>query len=273
MPLLESLACSSTLVLILCCVDLCGACCLCVALLLPQKFNIEITGKELSCLRNLNWLNDETINFYFEMLGARAAANRAAPAHKVLGTAAQLASGRPASVLPSQQDRVHFFSSFFYTKLSGDGGAGGYNYKNVSRWLKRCKADISALDKIVLPVHVGHNHWCLAVANLKLRRFEYYDSLGGDNPECLRFLRRYVSDEMAAQCGPGKAKDSGVDSSSWVDVTVKGIPQQHNGSDCGVFTCIFANYVAENRPFDFSYRDMPYFRRRIALDIAAQKVL
>ena len=229
----------------------------------------------MSCLRNLNWLNDETMNFYFEMLGARAARNRSVPQSQVLGSPAQRASRflsqPPASLLPSQQDRVHFFNSFFYTKLSGDGGTGGYNYKNVSRWLKRSKADILSLDKIICPVHVGHNHWCLAVANLKQRRFEYYDSLGGSNPECLRFLRRYVVDEMTAQSGAAKTKELDVD--SWTDLNVKGIPQQNNGSDCGVFTIMFANYVAENRPFEFTFRDMPYFRRRIALEIAAQKVL
>lgn len=213
------------------------------------------------------------MNFYFEMLAARAVSNRSVPAARVLGTPAQIASRSRSTLLPSQQDRVHFFNSFFYTKLSGDGGTGGYNYKNVSRWLKRSKADIAALDKIVLPVHVGHNHWCLAVINLQQRRFEYYDSLGGSNPECLRFLRRYVVDELTAQSvgGAAKAKELAVD--SWLDLTVKGIPQQNNGSDCGVFTMIFANYLAENRPFDFTFRDMPYFRRRIALEIAAQKVL
>ena len=30
-----------------------------------------------------------------------------------------------------------------------------------------------------MPVHVGGNHWCLAVVNFKQKQFEYYDSLGG----------------------------------------------------------------------------------------------
>ena len=36
-----------------------------------------------------------------------------------------------------------------------------YNFANVRRWTK--KFDIFALEKVVMPVHVGQMHWCLAV--------------------------------------------------------------------------------------------------------------
>jgi hypothetical protein len=62
-----------------------------------QKFNIEIFGKDLNCLRSSNWLNDETINFYIELLAERSKRNRIA-----------------TSVAPSQQLRLHFFNTFFY---------------------------------------------------------------------------------------------------------------------------------------------------------------
>lgn len=39
------------------------------------------------------------------------------------------------------------------------------------------------LDKIIIPIHLSM-HWCLAVINLKEKRFEYYDSLLGNNDEC-----------------------------------------------------------------------------------------
>lgn len=214
-------------------------------------------------------------------------------------------------VLPSQRDRIHFYSSFFYTKLTQ---GGTYLHKNVARWSKMAKIDVSDLDKIILPVHVGHNHWCCAIVNIRERQLEYYDSLGGTNPTCLQYLRRYVEDEVRAH---RPEKLAAMDVASWREINVKGIPQQNNGSDCGVFTLKFADYASENRPFTFTYksernkrtdndsavlrrvarapvllcsrcsrlfvcarwllvwlhRDMPYFRRRIALEIANQKVL
>jgi sentrin-specific protease 1 len=45
------------------------------------------------------------------------------------------------------------------------------------------KMDIFALDKIIVPVHLG-THWCLAVINMRKKRVEYYDSLGGTNSFC-----------------------------------------------------------------------------------------
>lgn len=216
---------------------------------IADKFNIEITGKELVCLRNLNWLNDETINFYMGMLDERQKRNQ-----------------KSSYALPHHRARVHFFSSFFYTKLSEN----GYTYKSVSRWTKRAKINILDLDKIVLPVHVGQNHWCCAIINLAEKQFEYYDSLGGSNPTCLRNLRRYVEDEVKTY-NPTKLQELKLD--TWKEVHVKGIPQQNNGSDCGVFTLKFADYASEGLPFNFTHRDMPYFRRRIALEIKYQQVL
>ena len=42
------------------------------------------------------------------------------------------------------------------------------------------------MDKVVIPIHVHNNHWCLALINLRDKRFEYYDSLGGNNITCLK---------------------------------------------------------------------------------------
>jgi len=221
-----------------------------------DKFNIEITGKELVCLRNLGWLNDEVINFYLELLVERSKRNRAAP---------------PGTVAPSQRDAVHCYSTFFLVKAAGSGNA-GYVHKNVARWSRSAKIDVARLDKLLAPVHVGLNHWCCALANLRARRMEYYDSMGGTNDDALKLLRRYVADEVAAH-HPELVKE--MDVLNWPLVTPgrTKLPQQNNGSDCGVFMLKFMDYASENRPFDFTFRDMPYFRRRIALEIANQQVL
>lgn len=48
----------------------------------------------------------------------------------------------------------------------------------------------------------------------------------------------------------------------------RSVPQQDNGSDCGVFTCIFANYYSQNLDLKFSSDHMPDFRQKIALDLS-----
>lgn len=40
-----------------------------------------------------------------------------------------------------------------------------------------------------------------------------------------------------------------------------------NGSDCGVFMTRTADYLARGAQLDFTQADMPYFRRRMVLDI------
>lgn len=40
------------------------------------------------------------------------------------------------------------------------------------------------MDKVIIPIHT-EQHWCLAVINLKEKRFEYYDSLRDFTQNCL----------------------------------------------------------------------------------------
>ena len=47
----------------------------------------------------------------------------------------------------------------------------------------------------------------------------------------------------------------------------RGIPQQRNGFDCGVFMCKNADYHARDGLLNFTQADIDYFRRRIVLEI------
>jgi hypothetical protein len=197
--------------------------------------NIRLERKDLKRLEFTEWLNDEVVNFYMQLLNERS----------------QQSSNN------GKQPKCYLFNSFFYTLLSN----GGYNYSRVQKWTR--KIDIFTLDKVFVPVHLG-NHWCLAVINFADKRFEYYDSLGGENPKCLERLRRYVKDEY-------RTKHKGeYDLSEWQDYTPLNIPHQQNGYDCGVFMCKFADYLSRGKPFDFSQSDMSYFRKRMILEILSK---
>jgi hypothetical protein len=87
------------------------------------------------------------------------------------------------------------FSSYFCVQLA----IGGFCYENVENWTTRARVDVFALERLLFPVNVDKVHWTLAVINLKLRRFEYYDSLGGTNQTALSNLRLWLNEESKAK--------------------------------------------------------------------------
>ena len=115
---------------------------------LVDAHKIQITVKDLDTLSGLNWLNDEIINFYMQMIVSRAAESQ----------------GR----LPA----VYAFNTFFYSRIMEKG------YTAVKRWTK--KVDLFAHSMLLIPVHLGM-HWCLAVVDVDRKVITYYDSMGGNN--------------------------------------------------------------------------------------------
>jgi len=199
---------------------------------LVDAHKIQITVKDIGTLRGLNWLNDEVINFYMQMIVTRSGKDNFCP--------------------------VYACTTFFYPKLK-DGG-----HASVKRWTK--KVDIFSHAIILIPVHLGM-HWCLATIDMQRKAITYYDSMGGNNKGCLKALAEYVKEEHQAK------KGAPLDMSKWSQVIASDIPQQMNGSDCGMFTCKFAEYLSRRAKFTFSQRDMPYFRKRMVYEIVKNKLL
>ena len=132
--------------------------------------------------------------------------------------------------------------------------------------------DLFSYSRVFIPVHVHGNHWCLGCVSVGSRRIEYLDSLGGDNAVFFSTLRAYLADEWAAHHPQSPA----LDLSRWSDSRPAALPRQYNGSDCGVFTLKFADFLsldAASSALPFTAADMAYFRHRIALEISLQTVL
>lgn len=68
-------------------------------------------------------------------------------------------------------------------------------------------------------------------------------------------------------------KKSEFDLSSWSLECRAEIPRQMNGSDCGVFTCCFAELSSRRLDFKFNQSIMPYFRRRMVYEICQRELL
>ncbi|CDW52635.1 Sentrin [Trichuris trichiura] len=97
---------------------------------LAKLCSIPVTRADLRTLMGYNWLNDEIVNFYMQLLVSR---SKAIP------------------VLPT----VYAFSTFFFLKLQRSGHAG------VCKWTK--DVDIFSYDLLLIPIHLS-NHWVLTVA-------------------------------------------------------------------------------------------------------------
>lgn len=88
-----------------------------------------------------------------------------------------------------------------------------------------------------------------------------YDSLGGNHDHSLDLFLDYLQQEHLDK------KKTPLDISGWKCETPKNIPRQGNMSDCGAFTCTFAERLSRNEPFNFSQQDMVPIRRRMVLNI------
>ncbi|OQR78931.1 sentrin-specific protease 1-like [Tropilaelaps mercedesae] len=200
---------------------------------LSEMLRLEITRNDLETLTGLNWLNDNVINFYLTMVVERAKADPALP-------------------------KVYAFNTFFVTTLEHKG------YPGVRRWTK--KIDLFSHDIVLVPVHLGM-HWCMAVIDMRDSTIKYYDSMGMRNDRCLRDLLDYLTSEMKDK------KKEVLDMNQWRLINVEGLPQQNNGSDCGMFACKYAEYAARDARLNFTQADMPYFRRRMIVELLDRRLM
>jgi len=203
-------------------------------LALHEPSNIVITREILQCLNNKEWLNDEVINLYLDLLKERELRE------------------------PRKFLKCHFFNTFFYKKLISS----GYDYKAVRRWTTKRKLGYSLIDcdKIFVPIH-KEVHWCLAVINIRDKKFQYLDSLGGMDKKVLSTLAKYIVDEVKDKSGQQ------MDVLSWKHEGVKNLPLQDNGWDCGMFMLKYIDFYSRDMDLIFGQKQMHYFRRRTAKEI------
>ncbi|TFY69051.1 hypothetical protein EVJ58_g649 [Rhodofomes roseus] len=205
----------------------------------------QITDKDLSRLKPNTWLNDEIINFYGQLIMSRAEASKEN-------------SGMNGKKKPLN---VHYFSSFFWTKLEGD----GYEKGRLAKWTK--KVDIFSKDVVLIPVNHHNAHWTAAAINFRRKRIESYDSMGMPRQNVFKLLRGYLDAEHRNK------KREPFDFSGWKNFVLVDTPQQENGFDCGVFTCQFLESLSRGEEhFAFKQANMSYLRRRMIWEIGNSKL-
>ncbi|KAH7918362.1 cysteine proteinase [Leucogyrophana mollusca] len=210
----------------------------------------QVADRDLSRLMPSQWLNDEIINFYGQMILSRSEDSKENPG------ANGVAGGKKKPL------NVHYFSTFFWTKMRGE----GYERSRLAKWTK--KFDIFSKDIILIPVNHNNSHWTAAAINFRRKRIESFDSMNLDRQQVFKTLRQYIDLEHRNK------KKQPFDFTGWEDYDPEDTPQQENGYDCGVFTCQFLESLSRGEEFfNFTQKDMPYLRRRMIWEIGNAKFL
>lgn len=202
--------------------------------ILSSAFKLRITRGDIQTLKNYHWLNDEVINFYMNLLVERSKKQ-----------------GYPA---------LHAFSTFFYPKLKSGG------YQAVKRWTKG--VNLFEQELVLVPIH-RKVHWSLVVMDLRKKCLKYLDSMGQKGHRICETLLQYLQDESKTK------RNTDLNLLEWTHYSMKPheIPQQLNGSDCGMFTCKYADYISRDRPITFTQHQMPLFRKKMVWEILHQQLL
>jgi sentrin-specific protease 1 len=139
-------------------------------------------------------------------------------------------------------------------------GPGVYTVRSTKPRMKR---KIRAAQRVFLPVNLHGNHWVLLVAELRTRTITCYDSLKGGTTTA----QEEVMDNVSVWLAMLQHQHGGIDL-DWTTTVAPDMPQQLNLYDCGVYTCLAADYLANGEAVTAITPDtVQYMRQRIAMRI------
>ncbi|KAK7207266.1 hypothetical protein BZA70DRAFT_233857 [Myxozyma melibiosi] len=207
---------------------------------LISAFRIDITVRDVRTLGDRQWLNDNVIDFYLELVTQRS---------------------RDHASKNDDYPRSFVYTTHFYSTLQSKG------YQGVARWGRRKQLDLASVDYIFIPINIHNAHWCASVINIKDKRFEYYDSMAGGPGGAFKYLREYLINESRTQNVPLNDVDQ------WEDYIPNDSPLQRNGYDCGVFTCKTVEVLSRAAPLTFTQNEMKLLRQRMVFEILQGKLL
>uniref|UniRef100_A0A1A9WDH3 Ubiquitin-like protease family profile domain-containing protein n=1 Tax=Glossina brevipalpis TaxID=37001 RepID=A0A1A9WDH3_9MUSC len=164
--------------------------------ILISKFNLNITRQDLRTLCGCEWLNDQIINFYMNLLIERSEKES------------------KLNRLPS----VYAMNTYFVTRLLQIG------YDGIKQWTQNM--DIFTKDILLIPVNLSNVHWSMAIIHFKNRTIKHYDSMGSPNKRILNVLKQYLNYESMDK------RKKQFETSQFIIESVADVPQQKNDFDC-----------------------------------------
>ena len=205
-----------------------------------------VKRSSMNTLKPEGELNDEIINYFFSLLE------------------------RESNENVMFKDKYVFLSTFFIPTLIDEKDE--YCFDNIKNWRFRKRiGDLFCQDKVlIIPCHVNGNHWTCAVICITDKKIYYLDPLiVRSMTKIPRYLMQYLEDEWNEF--PRKTKFNRLE---W-NVVQPGnskIPRQTNNHDCGVYVCMYAYYISQQKSIKFLSSDINIIRQRITYSITKQKL-
>jgi sentrin-specific protease 1 len=169
--------------------------------------------------------------------------------------------------------RVHFFSTYFFSRLLDTGPHGtqtpSYKFDEVKRWGDRLSNGILGVKELIIPINHRNVHWLCLKVSMANKSIMLWDSSGvkESNQLYLNTMLRYLKDKFGAT-SPQEDADDWIAQWTTLDDSAN-CPRQYNGYDCGVFTIVNMTLQAQNIPLSNTLYEEQDFqnldtRRRIA---------
>lgn len=186
--------------------------------------NFKLHAKDFKNLATDAYTSEDTINFYLQLVQKRSQEDRSMLRVRVLSTHFVLQQGKSTSYAISQRQIKDFDMR-----------------------------DINSLDRILVPVFVGGNHWVMAAIYIKEKEINLYDSMSYKQHHMgiLHALKGFMTTENAP---------------FW-RLSVEKFPKQKKSNDCGIFAMTCAEFISRNAAFSFEQEDMLRLRMKIMYEI------
>jgi sentrin-specific protease 1 len=126
-------------------------------------------------------------------------------------------------------------------------------------------ADIFSKPLLLMPVCIN-NHWALVAVNHQRPSIAYLDSMGNSGRKEAVLVRDFLR-HIAQHLG----KSVNVDQYK-IESRMRGLPQQTNGYDCGVFMLVFADCLVRGVRMTFTQQDILSYRARILFELLSKKL-
>ena len=143
------------------------------------------------------------------------------------------------------------FDSSFYQELLGPDPQGFHKLR------KRCiKSDIFKYKYVLIPCNINDNHWILTRFSMEKRIIEFYDSFNKKHEYLFQKLKELMKS---------------VTKHDFDFQYIQNIPQQSNGYDCGIYTCLYGYYLYFGKDFiDFTQEYIDRTRQKLVLLITSR---
>ena len=191
--------------------------------------------KSLETLDGCQWIDDQVINMYLELITERSVKNQAdLPKVYAINT----------SVFPRFRD---------------------LGYQRVKNCIPN-QIDIFSYDLVFIPIHTP-KHWSLVVADFKRQGIFYYNSMKKGGMDILFWIIYFLKFEHLAK------KNKEFQFSDFKVESMTDIPKQENGFDCGMYLMKYADFLSRNVPLTFTQEKMEYYRKCTKVELFLKELM